>query len=84
MPSFLIVKLPDGGLPEVVDVVLAADGADPAVEVKRGYRGHGRYAILDWDSRVECDLAPGPVEAAAVEDQAARLEKAEPVEAPAE
>lgn len=78
MPEHLILKLVDGALPEVVDLVFSADDADPAAEVKRGYKGDGRYAILPWDERVECDLRPGPVETAAVEDRAAREAKAEP------
>lgn len=77
MPAHLILKLRDDELPEVVDLVTSEPDADPSEEIKRGYRDDGRYAIIEWEGRTEATLCLGPVEAADVEDQAARTAKAE-------
>jgi len=72
MPQYLILKL-EGGVPrEIAAVVDSEDEPDKAI--KQGFTGDGRYAILDWDERVEAELGLGPVKATGVEDRATRAE----------
>lgn len=86
MPEYLILKL-EGESPrdaQIISHVISDD--EPHIAAKQGYTGDGRYAIVNWDERVECDLSPGAVRATGVQDRAKREEltaKAEP-EAPAE
>lgn len=77
MPSFLILKLEGDDPCNAKIVALVNVDGEAADAVKQGYVGDGRYAVLDFDERVECDLAPGAVEVADVEDKATRAEAAQ-------
>lgn len=71
MTSYLILKLEaDAPLPKVVALVSSDGEAEEAI--KQGFDGNSRYAILDWDERLEANLAPGPAELSDVQDKAAR------------
>ena len=81
MPQFLILKQEDDDWANAQIVALVSADGEAGDVVRQGYVGDGRYAVLDFDERVECDLVPGPVEVAAVADKAAREEAQEIAEA---
>lgn len=74
MPDYLIFKLPPADAldtsPQLVQHIYSE--LPPEEAIKQGYEGDGRYAIVDWDERLEADLAPGDVAVSAKQDRAAR------------
>lgn len=72
MPEYLILKLEgDSPCDAKITAHIVGEG-EPAGLIKQGFDGDGRYAIVNWDERVEGDLALGPAEVSGVEDKAAR------------
>lgn len=74
MPDYLIFKLPPADQPGAVPQLTQHIFSDlpPEEAIKQGFEGDGRYAIVDWDERLEADLAPGDVAVKGKEDRKAR------------
>ena len=85
MPDYLIFQLPAEESPDLPQLVAHIFSEEkPEIAIKQGYTGEGRYAIVDWDERLEADLAPGTLSVSGKQDRAARDKAREKAEARAE